>query len=59
MWMLIQTYLTSEEESGESGESESEDSKSDNNSIASDELQLIASNSGKFFPPTFLRWNGN
>ena len=56
MWMLIQTYLTSEEESGES---ESEDSKSDNNSIASDELQLIASNSGKFFPPTFLRWNGN
>ena len=54
--MLIQTYLTSEEESGKS---ESEDSKSDNNSIASDELQLIASNSGKFFPPTFLRWNGN
>ena len=43
----------------ESSESESEDSKSDNNSIAKDELQLIASSSRKFFPPTFLRWNGN
>ena len=29
------------------------------NSIASDELRFIASNSRKFFPPTFLRWNGN
>ena len=38
----------------ESGESESEDSKSDNNSVASDELRLIASNSRKFFSPTFL-----
>ena len=38
----------------ESSKSESEDSKSDNNSIASDALQLIASNSRKFFPPTFL-----
>ena len=43
----------------ESSKSESEDSKSDNNSIASDALQLIASNSRKFFPPTFLQWNGN
>ena len=43
----------------ESGKSESEDSKSNNNSIASDELRLIASNSRKFFPPSFLRWNGN
>ena len=43
----------------ESSERESEDSKSDNNSVASDELRLIASNSRKFFSPTFLRWNGN